>query len=136
CITALTTSFSYDFLNIENRPHERRKQLKNQVLLGVNIVMFIIVMLFWNSHGAIITTIFKIAGYTYGPLLGLFLLGLFSKITLKGKWVPLACVTAAVVTYILNDYFIRAFHFDVGFMNIFMNAVLTILFLLIIKRKR
>ena len=136
CITALTTSFSYDFLNIENRPHERRKQLKNKVLLGVNIVMFIIVMLFWNSHGAIITTIFKIAGYTYGPLLGLYLLGLFSKIALKGKWVPLACVMAAAVTYVLNDYFIRVFHFDVGFMNIFMNAVLTILFLLIIKRKR
>jgi hypothetical protein len=64
------------------------------------------------------------------------LLGLFSKTKLKRKWVLLACATAAVVTYILNDYFITAFYFDVGFMNIFMNSVLTILFLLLIKRKR
>ncbi|HEY8659978.1 MAG TPA: sodium:solute symporter [Hanamia sp.] len=135
CITALTTAFSYDFLDIENQPHEKRKKLKNQVLLGVNIVMFLIVMFFWNSHGAIITTIFKIAGYTYGPILGLYLLGLFSKVKLKEKWVPVACVSAAIITYLLNDFFIRVFHFDFGFMNIFMNAVLTILFLLLIKKK-
>lgn len=135
CITALTTAFSYDFLDIENQPHEKRKKLKNQVLLGVNIVMFLIVMFFWNSHGAIITTIFKIAGYTYGPILGLYLLGLFSKVKLKEKWVPVACVSAAIITYLLNDFFIRVFHFDFGFMNIFMNAVLTILFLLFIKKK-
>ena len=52
-------------------------------MLGVNIVMFFIVMSFWNSKGAIINTIFKIAGYTYGPILGLYLTGLFSKIKLK-----------------------------------------------------
>ena len=135
CITALTTAFSYDFLSIGNLPHEKKKQLKNRVLLGVNIVMFLIVMLFWNSKGAIINTIFKIAGYTYGPLLGLYLLGLFTRVSLKGKWVPVACIAAAALTYVLNDYFNKAFHFDIGFMNIFMNAVLTILFLLFIKRK-
>ena len=95
CITALTTAFSYDFLNIESQPHERKKKIKNAVLLGVNIVMFFIVLLFWNSQGAIINTIFKIAGYTYGPILGLYLTGLFSKITMKEKWVPLACIGAA-----------------------------------------
>jgi len=136
CITALTTAYSYDFLDIENQPHEKRKKLKNRVLFGVNIVMFLIVMLFWNSQGAIINTIFKIAGYTYGPILGLYLLGLFSKVKMKEKWVPVACVSAAIITYLLNEYFIREFHFDFGFMNIFMNAVLTILFLLFIKKTK
>ena len=98
--------------------------------------MFCIVLLFWNSQGAIITTIFKIAGYTYGPLLGLYLLGLFSRIALKGRWVPVACVAAALITYVLNDYLDKRFHFDVGFMNIFINAALTILFLLCIKKKQ
>ncbi len=135
CIAALTTAFSYDFMDIENQPHEKIKKIKNNVLLGVNIVMFLIVMSFWNSHGAIINTIFKIAGYTYGPILGLYLTGLFSKIKMKEKWVPLACVGAAFSTWILNEYFIRAFHFDFGFMNIFVNALLTILFLTIIKKK-
>jgi Na+/proline symporter len=135
CIAALTTAFSYDFMNIENQPNEAKKKIKNRVLLGVNIVMFLIVMSFWNSQGAIINTIFKIAGYTYGPILGLYLTGLFSGIKFKEKWVPVACVSAALVTWILNVYFIRTFHFDFGFMNIFVNALLTILFLVIIKKK-
>lgn len=134
CITALTTAFSYDFLDIENHPHEKRKQLKNRVLLGVNFLMFLIVMMFWQSQGAIINTIFKIAGYTYGPLLGLYLLGLFSKIALKGRWVPVACVAAAGVTYFLNGFLARI-NFDVGFMNIFINAGLTVLFLLFTQKK-
>jgi Na+/proline symporter len=135
CIAALTTAFSYDFMDIENQPAGDRKKIKNRVLFGVNVVMFIIVMGFWSSKGAIINTIFKIAGYTYGPILGLYLTGLFSKIKFKEKWVPLACVAAALVTFLLNGYFIRAFNFDFGFMNIFVNALLTILFLIIIRRK-
>jgi len=136
CIAALTTAFSYDFVDIENQPQEHRKKLKNRVLLGVNIVMFLIVMSFWNSKGAIINTIFKIAGYTYGPILGLYLTGLFTKIKFKEKFVPVACVAAAFFTWILNGYFIKAFHFDFGFMNIFVNALLTILFLFIIKKSK
>ncbi len=136
CIAALTTAFSYDFMNIENQPHESRKRIKNRVLLGVNIVMFFIVMSFWNSHGAIINTIFKIAGYTYGPILGLYMTGLFSGIKFKEKWVPAACLSAAIFTWLLNGYFIRVFHFDFGFMNIFVNALLTVLFLVIIKKKK
>jgi Na+/proline symporter len=134
CIAALTTAFSYDFMDIENRPAGDRKRIKNQVLLGVNIVMFIIVMSFWSSKGAIINTIFKIAGYTYGPILGLYLTGLFTRIKFREKWVPAACVSAALFTWLLNGIFIKAFNFDFGFMNIFVNALLTILFLFIIKK--
>ena len=135
CIAALTTAFSYDFMDIENQPHESRKKIKNSVLIGVNIVMFLIVMSFWNSKGAIINTIFKIAGYTYGPILGLYLTGLFSKIKFKEKWVPVACLSAAFLTWLLNGFFIKEFHFDFGFMNIFVNALLTIIFLFIIRKK-
>jgi Na+/proline symporter len=135
CIAALTTAFSYDFMDIENKPHEARKKIKNRVLLGVNIVMFIIIMSFWKSQGAIINTIFKTAGYTYGPILGLYMTGLFSKIKFKEKWVPVACVSAAILTWLLNGFFIRVFNFDFGFMNIFVNALLTIGFLIIIRKK-
>src|SRR5512133_3636967 len=136
CIAALTTAFSYDFIDIENKPQKKRKKLKNHVLIGVNIVMFLIVMLFWNSKGAIINTIFKIAGYTYGPILGLYLTGLFTKIKFREKWVPVACIAAAFITWVLNGLFISTLNFDFGFMNIFVNALLTILFLFIIKKKK
>lgn len=135
CIAALTTSFSYDFLDIKNKSQAQKEKLKNRVLLGVNSVMFLIVMAFWNSQGAIINTIFKIAGYTYGPLLGLYLMGLFTKIQLREAFVPIACLMAAVLTYALNAYSIQAFNFDFGFMNILVNALLTILFLIFIRKK-
>jgi Na+/proline symporter len=135
CITALTTAFSYDFLDFENQSHEAKQKIKNRVLFAVNIVMFLIVMMFWNSQGAIINTIFKIAGYTYGPILGLYLTGLFSGIKPKEKWVPVACIAAPVFTYLLNEVFNRRLQFDFGFMNILVNALLTILFLIIFKQK-
>jgi Na+/proline symporter len=134
CITALTTSFCYDFLGYEKRPHAERVRLKKFVLTGVNAVIFCIVMLFWNSEGAIIHTIFKIAGFTYGPLLGLYLLGLFTKLSLKDAWVPLCCVSAAAITWWLDGYLLRAHGYDIGFMNILLNAMLTMVFLLINKR--
>lgn len=135
CIAALTTCFCYDFMDISNQPAERKKQIKNRVLFGVNVAMFIIVMSFWNSQGAIINTIFKIAGYTYGPILGLYLTGLFTKVQLKGNWVPLACIGAAGATLFLNWLFIETLGFDFGFMNILVNAALTVIFLLLIKKK-
>lgn len=136
CIAALTTAFSYDFLDFENQPHAAKLKIKNRVLLGVNVVMFLIVMMFWNSHGAIINTIFKIAGYTYGPILGLYLTGLFSRIKPKEKWVPFACIASAGLTWFLNEFFNSNFHFDFGFMNILVNAVLTILLLIIFQQKK
>src|SRR5579863_2232475 len=128
CITALTTAFSYDFLRFEAIPHERKKKVRYQVLLGVNMVMFLIVLSFWNSTGAIINTIFQIAGYTYGPLLGLYLLGLFSRVQLRERLVPAVCVFAALLTYGVYEFLRRAFGFDVGFLNIFINALFSILF--------
>ncbi len=89
--------------------------MRYAVLLGVNITLFVIVLLFWNSKGAIINTIFRIAGYTYGPLLGLYLLGLGSRIQLREHLVPAACVLASVMTYALNEILWRFFRFDVGF---------------------
>lgn len=136
CITALTTSFCYDFLDLDKLPSNEKKKAKNKVLLGVNAVMFLIVMLFWNSQGAIITTIFTIAGYTYGPLLGLYLLGLFSTVQLKGRLVPVICVGAAILTWLLNRYLVKELHFDTGFMNIFINAALTITGLLFIQQQK
>jgi Na+/proline symporter len=136
CITALTTAFSYDFLQYESIPADRRKRVRYAVLLGVNIVLFGIVLLFWNSKGAIINTIFRIAGYTYGPLLGLYLLGLGSRVRLRERLVPAACVLAALLTYALNEILWRTFRFDVGFLNIFINAALSILFLTLIRLRR
>jgi len=134
-LTALTTSFTHDFLAIQNKNSKQKKQLKNKVLLGFSTILFLIIMLFSESKGDIISTIFKVAGYTYGPLLGLYLLGIFTKIKIKDAYVPYICITMPFLTYYLNYYFIEQFSFDLGFMNILVNALLTILCLIIIKKQ-
>ncbi|WP_369047842.1 sodium:solute symporter [Tenacibaculum sp. UWU-22] len=135
-LTALTTSFTHDFLDIQHKNSKQKKQLKNAVLFGFSVVVFSIIMLFSSSKGDVISTIFKVAGYTYGPLLGLYMLGIFTKIKIKDAAVPIICVAMPIVTYLLNYYFIRWFQFDFGFMNIFVNALLTILCLLIFKDRK
>lgn len=134
-LTALTTSFTHDFLDIQHKNSKEKKRLKNLVLFGFSAVIFIIIMLFSESKGDVISTIFKVAGYTYGPLLGLYLLGIFSKIKVNDAAVPYICVIMPLVTYYLNYIFILKFSFDLGFMNILVNALLTILSLILVKNK-
>ncbi|WP_299669778.1 sodium:solute symporter [uncultured Polaribacter sp.] len=134
-LTALTTSFTYDFLNVKNKKSKEKKQLKNYVLLGFSVLIFVIIMLFSESKGDVISTIFKVAGYTYGPLLGLYLFGIFTKIKIRDAAVPFICVFMPLLTYYLNYVMIEKFSFDLGFMNILLNAGLTILSLMFIRKR-
>ncbi len=133
-LTALTTSFTYDFLDVEHKSGKEKTTIKNRVLFGFSAIIFLIIMLFANSKGDVISTIFKVAGYTYGPLLGLFVLGIFTKIKINDKTVPYICVIAPVATYYFNYVLLTKFNFDLGFMNIFVNATLTILLLLLTNK--
>ncbi|WP_027124879.1 sodium:solute symporter [Gelidibacter mesophilus] len=133
-ITALTTSFTHDFLNIKAKSSKKKIQLKNRTLFGFSAFIFLIIMLFSESKGDVISTIFKVAGYTYGPLLGLYLLGIFTKVKVYDSAVPYICIAMPLVTYFLNYFFINWYNFDFGFMNIFVNALLTIICLLLVKK--
>jgi Na+/proline symporter len=135
-LTALTTSFTYDFMDISSKSSQEKKKLKNRVLLGFSFIVFLLIMLFSNSRGDVISLIFKVAGYTYGPLLGLFLMGMFTSISVKDKWVPIVCLSSPVLTYLLSVYLISEFNFDFGFINIAVNALITILGLLLIKQRK
>ncbi len=134
-ITALTTSFTHDFLNIQNKSSKKKLQLKNLTLIGFSAFIFLIIMVFSQSKGDVISTIFKVAGYTYGPLLGLYILGIFTKVKVNDNAVPYICVLMPLVTYFLNYAFIEWYDFDFGFMNIFVNALLTMVCLLLVKKK-
>jgi len=135
-LTALTTSFTYDFMDISSKSSEDKKKLKNKVLFGFSVVVFTIIMLFSGSRGDVISLIFNVAGYTYGPLLGLFLFGMFSQVKIKDKWVPFICVASPVITYLLSLYLKNSFNFDFGFISIAVNALITILGLILIKQKK
>ena len=93
-------------------------------------------MIFSGSRGDVISLIFNVAGYTYGPLLGLYLFGMFSSVLVKDKWVPFVCVAAPLLTYALSLYLKKSINFDFGFISIAVNGLFTILGLVLIQQKK
>lgn len=130
-LTALTTSFSYDFLGIEKKKNSA--QIKTWVHLGFSLLMLIIIIAFSHSGSNVFDLIFGLAGYTYSPLLGLFLLGIFSRIQLNDKSVPLACLLTPILAYLLNNYLVEYNQFNMGFLTILTGAIITIGLLILFK---
>jgi hypothetical protein len=89
----------------------------------------------WNNS-AIIDTILMVAGYTYGPLLGLFSLGLFTKISIKDRWVPLVCFLAPAITYFINNWLASNTKFKIGPELIIYNGLISFILLYFFLRKK
>lgn len=115
-LTALTSAFCIDILGIKNNTNTTEKQQKTKrrwVHLYFAITFFICVMVFkWIDDKSIIDIILKLAGYTYGPLLGLFIYGIYTKRTILDKLVPIICITAPLIVLVLDivnnaDWFIK-----------------------------
>ncbi|MEM6523816.1 MAG: sodium:solute symporter [Bacteroidota bacterium] len=108
-LTALTTSFCVDFLNFQREETiaMQRKQRKIRLLvhLGFSVLLFAVIMVFQAINDeAVISSLFKAAGYTYGPLLGLFAFGLFTRKEIKDRWVIPVCLISPILAYLLNIY--------------------------------
>lgn len=132
-LTSLTTSFCIDILNIDTKNTTTRKQ----VHIGMSICLIIIILLInYIGQENILNTIFKVASYTYGPLLGLFTLGLFSNVMVKDKFVPYVCIIAPVLCYIIEIALANTFNYKVGYEILIINGLLTVVGLLIIRNKK
>jgi Na+/proline symporter len=98
-LTALTTSFCVDILSIGKEADARRaRRTRLRVHLGVSIVFALIILAFRAlNNRSVIDAIYMIASYTYGPLLGLFLFGLFTKKKPRDRYVPYICIASPLV---------------------------------------
>lgn len=137
-LTSLTTSFCFDILDIENKPEVKRKALRKRVHIGFSIVLVLVILLFdlIFKDVSVIWELFKAAGYTYGPLLGLFAFGLITKFQIKDKWVWLIAIAAPLISYLLNLYSKELFNgHEIGFEILIYNGLLMFLGLLLIKKK-
>ena len=139
-ITALTSSFCIDILGMqrrENWPEADKKKTRQRVHLVVAFIFLFFVMVFhWVNNPSMIGVILKVAAYTYGPLLGLFGFGMFTKRTVMDKWVPLVCITAPVLCYLLDSFQKNLFgDFQIGLELLLINGLLTYAGLLIISKK-
>lgn len=136
-MTALTTSFCVDFLNFEKKtdvPESNLKKTRMIVHLGVTVVLFLMILVFNAlSNTAVITLLFQVAAYTYGPLLGLFVFGMATRLKVRDHLVLPVCIIAPVLTFLLDKYSAQILAgFQFGFLTIALNGLLTFLGLLAI----
>lgn len=105
-LTSLTTSFTIDILGIDIHKDSQQTRMKKRfVHLGFSFLIFLVILIFkWINDDSVINMVFKVAGYTYGPLLGLYAFGLFSKAKVKDQFVPLIAIMSPVLTFFIDKY--------------------------------
>ena len=127
-LTALTTSFCVDILDLPNKKaHQKRTRL--WVHIGFTVLMFLVIIIFNSLNDtSVVSAVFKVAGFTYGPLLGLFAFGLLNKRAVKDRYVPVICILAPIISVILDQNSVAWFNgYQFGFEILLVNAGLTFL---------
>ena len=136
-LTSLTTSFSIDFLDIENKKENLQKIIRKKVHIGISILLILVIISFrYVLKDNVISSLLQVATYTYGPLLGLFAFGIFTKFQIKDKWVWIIAILSVVFTYVLNKNSATWFGgYIFGFEILIFNGLFTFMGLYIIRKK-
>ncbi|UOG76171.1 sodium:solute symporter [Hymenobacter tibetensis] len=136
-LTALTTSFCVDMLDIKQYEENKQRQVRQLTHFGFSLVLILIILIFRAINDqSVITAVFKAAGYTYGPLLGLYAFGLFTGRALHDRLVPAICVAAPLLTYFINANSKAWWGYEFGFEILILNGLITFIGLLAISRPR
>ncbi len=102
-LAGLTTSFCIDFLDFKNKPEVVKKRQKLFVHIGFSLLFLIIILVFKEiNNRSVIDAVLGVAGYTYGPLLGLFSFGLLTKRNVRDRLVPFICLISPAISYLLS----------------------------------
>lgn len=132
-LTALTTSFCVDFLHFDKKADQNDPELVNKrhlVHVGFSVLMVAVIMVFrLVNDDSVVNAIFKAAGYTYGPLLGLFAFGMLTKRAVTDKLVPYICILSPILCYIIDINSLSWFSYLLGFELIILNGLITFILL-------
>lgn len=134
-LASLTTSVCVDLLDIKKQDEARAKKVRMNVHFGVNM-LFVGVILAINYIGSdsIIDAIYKIASYTYGPLLGMFVFGLFTKWQVRDRFTPYVAVLSPVLCYGLELLLLHLLQYKVGYEILLLNGLLTFVGLWVLRK--
>ena len=139
-LTALTTSFCVDILDmkaVSQTKEQEKKDIKTRrVHLGISVV-FVLIILIIKAIGSdsIITAIYKLASYTYGPLLGLYFFGLYSRVKPADKYVPYVAIAAPILCFIIEIAMLQLYNYRVGYELLLLNGLITGIGLWLISSK-
>lgn len=139
-LTSLTTSFSIDFLGLEKKKemnNDKKTRIRYSVHISFALIFFFSILIFRQMNDrAIIDKLFTIAGYTYGPLLGLYSFGLFTRRSVRDSATPWIAVVSPLICYFLNMFSVELFNgYRFGFEMILVNGFLTFMGLLIFSSR-
>lgn len=138
-LTSLTTSFSIDILEIEKK-YDKLKQVKirKQVHVLISFVLIAVILIFKYiiADESVIAKLFVFAGYTYGPLLGLYSFGLFTKWKVRDKWVPAVAIATPFLGYFISELSAKFINFEFGFFILILNGALAFLGLVLIRTQQ
>lgn len=123
-LTALTTVVCIDILRL-NPSDEATTQRRKRITIMLAFMMFMTLCLFrLVNDRSVVSAIFTVAGYTYGPLLGLFTFGLFTKRVTNERWIPYICIASPIICYIVNYLSPSLLGYKMGFELILLNGLL------------
>ena len=136
-LTSLTTSFTVDIMNGSSLPEKQLQRLRKMVHIGISVVLLGVILTFkLINNQNVISAIFTAAGYTYGPLLGFYSFGLFTKYPVRDRWVPVIAIASPIISYIISSHSESWFNgYQFGFELLIMNGLLTFLGMLIIRKR-
>jgi Na+/proline symporter len=135
-LTALTTSFTVDILNTSSKSEKELRKIRKIVHVGVSAVLVIVIIIFNAiNNESVISAIFKVAGYTYGPLLGMYAFGLFTKYKVKDRAVPFIAIVSPIICILLNYFSQELFWgYKFGFEILILNGAITFLGLFFFRK--
>lgn len=137
-LTALTTSFCVDFLGFDKKEDGNSPRLvrtRHFVHVLFSVVMLLVILVFKViNNDSVVNAIFKAAGYTYGPLLGLFVFGMSNNRKVIDKLVPFICLLSPGITYWIDSNSQDWVGYALGFELIILNAAITFLLLLLTSK--
>ena len=141
-LTALTTSFCVDILDMKalsQTKEQEKKDVKTRGIVHIGIsIVFVLIILIIETIGSdsIITAIYKLASYTYGPLLGLYCFGLYTKVKPKDMYVPYVAIAAPILCFIIEMLMKHLYNYQVGYELLLINGLITGLGLWIISTRK
>lgn len=137
-LAALTTSFMIDILNGNKLEGDKLKKTRTRVHLLMSLALVLVIIIFDAvNNDAVISAVFTVAGYTYGPLLGLYAFGLFTPYAVKDKVVPYLAVLSPVICYILSSNSVEWFNgYKFGFELLILNGLIMFLGMLLFNDGR
>ncbi len=136
-LTALTTSFTVDILNPKDKTEEELKAIRKKVHVGVSVALVIVILIFNAiNNESVISAIFRVAGYTYGPLLGMYAFGMFTNLKTKDEYVPMIAIASPVICFVLNTFSTELLGgYQFGFELLILNGLITFTGMYIFKEK-